>query len=122
MTGWPSPPTTEERPFTEKYRDLPALGRLTGRSGTANLEVVLKAKPDLILDFGSANQDSLHGKPLAPLLETHDVAEQSQRCWRCFEATIDKNAPSISAKVASTYVLLAATPLNKQWLLARGRG
>ena len=54
MTGWPDPPRPEERPFiAEKYRDLPALGRLTGRGGTANLEVVLKAAPDLILDFGS---------------------------------------------------------------------
>src|SRR5262245_47747084 len=49
MTGWPDPPTVEERPFIgEKWRDLPALGRLTGRGGTANLEVVLKVKPDLI--------------------------------------------------------------------------
>jgi iron complex transport system substrate-binding protein len=54
MTGWPNPPTAEERPFiAAPYRDLPALGRLTGRGGTANLEVVLKVKPDLILDFGS---------------------------------------------------------------------
>jgi iron complex transport system substrate-binding protein len=54
MTGWPNPPTPEERPFiAPPYRDLPPLGRLTGRGGTANLEVVLKTKPDLILDFGS---------------------------------------------------------------------
>lgn len=54
MTGWPNPPTPEERPYiAPRYRDLPALGRLTGRGGTANLEVVLKEKPDLILDFGS---------------------------------------------------------------------
>jgi iron complex transport system substrate-binding protein len=54
MTGWPNPPTSEERPLiAEPYRDLPALGRLTGRGGTANLEAVLKVKPDLILDFGS---------------------------------------------------------------------
>lgn len=57
MTGWPNPPTTEERAFiAERYRDLPALGRLTGRGGTANLEVVLKVKPDLILDFGSVRE------------------------------------------------------------------
>ena len=57
MTGWPNPPTSEERPFiAEWYRDLPALGRLTGRGGTANLEVVLKVKPDLILDFGSVRE------------------------------------------------------------------
>lgn len=54
MTGWPDPPRGEERPFiAPAYRDLPALGRLTGRGGTANIEVVLKTKPDLILDFGS---------------------------------------------------------------------
>jgi len=57
MTGWPDPPRAEERPFiVESYRDLPALGRLTGRGGTANLEVVLMAKPDLILDFGSVRE------------------------------------------------------------------
>jgi iron complex transport system substrate-binding protein len=54
MTGWPDRPRPEERPFiAERYRDLPALGRLTGRGGTANLEVVLKVAPDLIVDFGS---------------------------------------------------------------------
>lgn len=54
MTGWPNSLRKEERPYVaEAYRDLPALGRLTGRGGTANLEIVLKTKPDLILDFGS---------------------------------------------------------------------
>ncbi|MCB1528480.1 MAG: iron ABC transporter substrate-binding protein [Hyphomicrobiaceae bacterium] len=54
MTGWPNAPKPSERPFiAAPYRDLPALGRLTGRGGTANLETVLKVKPDLILDFGS---------------------------------------------------------------------
>ncbi|HRY07426.1 MAG TPA: ABC transporter substrate-binding protein, partial [Hyphomicrobiaceae bacterium] len=54
MTGWPNAPKPEERPYiAQPYRDLPSLGRLTGRGGTANLEVVLKTKPDLILDFGS---------------------------------------------------------------------
>src|SRR5262245_24456921 len=57
MTGWPDPPRPEERPFiAAPYRDLPALGRLTGRGGTANLEVVLKVKPDIILDFGSTKE------------------------------------------------------------------
>src|ERR1700730_3637653 len=54
MTGWPDPPRAEERPYiAPQYRDLPALGRLTGRGGTANLEVVVREKPDLIFDFGS---------------------------------------------------------------------
>ena len=36
-----------------RYADLPTLGRLTGRGNTANVEVVLAARPDVILDYGS---------------------------------------------------------------------
>jgi iron complex transport system substrate-binding protein len=36
-------------------RDLPELGRLTGRGDTANVEVVLKARPDVIFDYGSVS-------------------------------------------------------------------
>jgi iron complex transport system substrate-binding protein len=39
--------------FDERYASLPELGRLTGRGDTANLEVVLQAKTDLIVDVGS---------------------------------------------------------------------
>ncbi|VVT24225.1 iron ABC transporter substrate-binding protein [Rhizobium sp. EC-SD404] len=54
MTGWPRRPYPEEMPYiAEPYRDLPETGRLTGRGGEANLEVVLSIQPHLILDFGS---------------------------------------------------------------------
>jgi iron complex transport system substrate-binding protein len=54
LTGW----TRAMRPneaqfFAEKYAQLPELGRLAGRGNTANVEVVLKAKTDLIVDVGS---------------------------------------------------------------------
>jgi iron complex transport system substrate-binding protein len=56
MIGWTAPPRPTEKPFLlPSARDLPELGRLTGRGDTANVEVVIKAKPDLILDFGSTN-------------------------------------------------------------------
>jgi iron complex transport system substrate-binding protein len=56
MTGWPDPPRPEERLFiAEPYRGYPALGRITGRGSTANLENVLKVNPNLILDFGSVS-------------------------------------------------------------------
>lgn len=35
--------------------DKPEVGRLTGRGNTTNLEVLLKLKPDLILDVGAIN-------------------------------------------------------------------
>jgi len=54
LLGWTRRPTPEERPWLPaQYADLPALGRLTGRGNTANVEVVLDARPDVILDFGS---------------------------------------------------------------------
>jgi iron complex transport system substrate-binding protein len=54
LLGWTTSFRPAERPYVpEKYADLPTLGRLTGRGNTANVEVVLAAKPDLIIDYGS---------------------------------------------------------------------
>ena len=54
LTGWPRAPHPEQMPYiVEPYRDLPETGRITGRGGEANLEVVLAIDPDLIIDFGS---------------------------------------------------------------------
>jgi iron complex transport system substrate-binding protein len=54
LLGWARQPTPEERAWLPaRYADLPAFGRLTGRGNTANVEVVLAARPDLVLDFGS---------------------------------------------------------------------
>src|SRR5262249_18396049 len=56
MIGWTAAPRPNEQPFLlPAVRDLPELGRLTGRGDTANVEGVLKAKPDLLLDFGTIN-------------------------------------------------------------------
>jgi len=54
MIGWVRIPTPAEKAFLkESVRELPEYGRLTGRGGTANLENVLRFKPDLIIDMGS---------------------------------------------------------------------
>lgn len=54
MVGWPREIRAEEKPYLlAGVRDLPGVGMLTGRGDTANVEKVLEAKPDLILDFGS---------------------------------------------------------------------
>jgi iron complex transport system substrate-binding protein len=56
MIGWTQAPRPNEKPLLlPQVRDLPELGRLTGRGDTANVEVVINAKPDLILDFGTVN-------------------------------------------------------------------
>ncbi len=54
LLGWPRANRTEECAYLmPDVCDKPTVGRLTGRGNTANLENVLKLKPDLILDVGS---------------------------------------------------------------------
>jgi len=54
LIGWTSATRPAEAEFMPpRYAQLPALGRLTGRGSTANPEVVLQTKPDIVLDYGS---------------------------------------------------------------------
>jgi iron complex transport system substrate-binding protein len=54
LLGWPRPNRAEECAYMlVDICTRPTIGRLTGRGNTANLEVVLALKPDLILDVGS---------------------------------------------------------------------
>jgi iron complex transport system substrate-binding protein len=54
MIGWPRAPYADAMDYiAPEYRDLPEVGRLTGRGDTVNLEILLQSKPDLTFDFGS---------------------------------------------------------------------
>jgi iron complex transport system substrate-binding protein len=56
LVGWTRGMRANEAQFfDERYARLPELGRLTGRGDTANVEVVLRAKADLIVDVGSTH-------------------------------------------------------------------
>jgi iron complex transport system substrate-binding protein len=56
MIGWVRAPREAEKPFLlPAVGSLPELGRLTGRGDTLNLERLMAAKPDLIVDFGTIN-------------------------------------------------------------------
>lgn len=56
MVGWVREPGAGEKEFlAAPYRDLPAYGRLTGKGNTANLELVLSLKPDIIIDVGTVD-------------------------------------------------------------------
>lgn len=60
LIGWPRANRPEEREFLlPDIGSRPEIGRITGRGNTANLEVVLALKPDLILDIGSTSQTYL---------------------------------------------------------------
>ena len=54
MIGWVRTPRAAEKPYLlPSVRDLPKLGRLTGRGDTLNLERLISAKPDIIIDYGT---------------------------------------------------------------------
>src|SRR5262245_46587920 len=56
LLGWSREVRPAERAFMpEKYADLPVLGRLTGKGNTANIETVIAARPDVILDVGRSD-------------------------------------------------------------------
>ena len=56
MIGWTRAPRSDERAFLpDDVAKLPELGRLTGRGNTANVEVVMQARPDVIVDVGSTS-------------------------------------------------------------------
>ncbi len=56
LAGWTRTLRADEIPFLPpELARLPELGRLTGRGNTANVEVVMAAKPDLIVDIGSTS-------------------------------------------------------------------
>jgi iron complex transport system substrate-binding protein len=53
LLGWVRPLSPQERQWVpERYAALPALGRLTGRGSTANVEAVLATRADVVLDYG----------------------------------------------------------------------
>ena len=54
MIGWVKAPDDAAKPYLlPAVRDLPELGRLTGKGGEPDLDKLKAARPDLILDFGT---------------------------------------------------------------------
>jgi iron complex transport system substrate-binding protein len=88
MVGWPSAPRPAEREFiSAAAQKLPELGRLTGRGDTANVEVVLKAQPQVVFDFGSVN----------PTYESlaRRVEEQTGIPYLLLDGRLDRTAASV---------------------------
>ena len=56
LLGWTGPLREEEKAFLPpRYAALPVLGRLTGRANTDNVETVLAARPDVVIDVGDVD-------------------------------------------------------------------
>jgi iron complex transport system substrate-binding protein len=135
MTGWPDPPTREERPYiAPAYRDLPALGRLTGRGGTANLEVVVAQRPNLILDFGSVRAtyvslaDNVQAQTRIPYVLIDGRFEATPAALRLLGEVLDvkERAETLARYVETTFAdidrVLAGVPEAKRPRVYLARG
>ena len=90
LVGWTRAMRDNEAPFfPDRYARLPELGRLTGRGNTANVEVVLNAKADLIVDVGST------GATLASLAS--QVQEQTRIPYGLFDGRIESTPGTLRA-------------------------
>jgi iron complex transport system substrate-binding protein len=90
LVGWTRAFRADEAPFVaEKYAALPELGRLTGRGNTANVEVLLRAKADLIVDVGST------GPSLASLAA--QVQDQTKIPYALFDGRLDATPAALRA-------------------------
>jgi iron complex transport system substrate-binding protein len=90
LVGWTRAMRPNEAPFfPDRYARLPELGRLTGRGNTANIEVVLQAKTDLIVDAGST------GASLGSLAA--QVQEQTKIPYALFDGRIESTPASLRA-------------------------
>lgn len=60
LTGWNYKLTPEEKKYILKeYHDLPVLGGWFGKNNTGNMEDIIKAKPDIIINMGPIDNTNI---------------------------------------------------------------
>lgn len=135
MAGWVREPSAAEKPFLlPAVRELKAYGRLTGRGGTANIEAVLAAKPDLIVDIGSTDPtyaslaDRVQAQTGVPYILIDGAFAQSATALRTLGTVLDREerAIALSAYAAETLETLslgvAQIPVDRRPRVYYARG
>ena len=135
MIGWVRAPHEREKSYLlPAARDLPELGRLTGRGDTLNLERLLAEKPDLVIDYGTINDtyrslaDRVQSQTGIPYLLIDARFENTAAALRLVGdmlgvkergETLAKAAEAIFADVDKA---IAAVPAEKRPLVYLARG
>lgn len=135
LIGWTRALRDDERTFLpERYASLPELGRLTGRGNTANVEVVLKHKPDVIVDVGSVAAtysslaDRVQEQTRVPYILLDGTLANTAQAFRALGKLLEEEA---RAEVLAGYVeknlseierKISAVPLEKRPRVYYGRG
>lgn len=135
LTGWVRQPGDAEKQFLmPSVRDLPTFGQLTGKGGTANMEAVLAAMPDIIIDVGTVNPtyasladkvqaqtgipyvliDGSFARSAETLREAGDILGAGDRA--------EKLATYAAAKISDLNTKLASIPESDRPRVYYGRG
>lgn len=134
LIGWNRRLHPAEKTFMPKrYVDLPVLGRLTGRGNTANIEIVLKANPDIILDYGSTSKtykslaDRVQEQTGIPYLLIDGSFNNAAEAYRLLGDLLGKKgraerlARYVEHTLANTIDLVAKIPASKRPRVYYGR-
>ncbi|MGX7705434.1 iron ABC transporter substrate-binding protein [Methylobacterium sp. Gmos1] len=133
LLGWPRAIRPSEKPYLlPKAADLPEVGRLTGRGNTANLEAVLAARPDLILDVGSTAEtyrslaDRVQGQTGIPYALLDGRLSAAPATYRSLGRLIGRDAEPLAALAERTLATVrervAAVPENQRPRVYLARG
>lgn len=113
LLGWNYPVSADDRRFIQPaYRDLPVLGVMYGRNMTANLEELLRLKPDLFLLAVPANMlpttdaDQLQQRTRIPVVVVNSDlrAMPATYTWLGKVLAAEQRANTLSAYAARTLV------------------
>lgn len=135
LAGWVREPKAEEKAFLlPSVSDLPTFGQLTGKGGTANIEAVLAAKPDIIIDVGTVNPtyaslaDKVQAQTGIPYVLLDGAFARSGAMLRetgvilGVEARAETLAAYVDEKLAALEKGLAGIPADKRPSVYYGRG
>jgi iron complex transport system substrate-binding protein len=135
LLGWTRELRGREAEFiAAPYRDMPVLGRLTGRDNTANVEVVLRADPDFIFDMGSTTPtydslaDRIQAQTNLPYVLIDGRFENTAAALRQLGAIlgVEDRAESLARHAEETFAaidaILAAVPSDERPRVYLARG
>jgi iron complex transport system substrate-binding protein len=128
LPGWPArPPSPAEAAFlTPEAAALPEIGRLTGRGNSANLEAVLAAKPDLVLDYGGVQDthvslaERVQAQTGIPTLLLDGALPRIPEAYRLLGEITGRRAEA-EARAAMAARILAGAAEASATLAARGQ-
>ena len=134
LVGWVREPTAAEKEFlAPPARDLATIGRLTGRGNTANLETILAAKADLIVDVGTVDDtfaslaDRIQQQTGVPYILVDGRFPNSAASLRTLGAVlgVEARGDELARDAEATFAELAkraALPADKRTRVYYGRG